>query len=188
MIKKELRKEYLKKRKALSEKVYLSSCHKIKTLFFEEFAIERNATVHVFLPITKKREIDTWPIIRELWARGVNVVVPKTNFDTMELAHYQLTSQSIVEKNYWGIEEPIGEKQVDPSTIDIVLVPLLIFDKQGHRVGYGKGFYDKFLAACLPETKKIGMSIFPPIGSIADVHQFDIPLYGCITPRDIIIF
>ena len=188
MNKKELRKEYLEKRKALSEDAYLTANQKIKSLFFEKFVLEPNANVHVFLPIVKKGEIDTWPIIHELWKRNVNVAVPKTNFETMELEHYQLTAQSKLERNHWGIEEPVAEKTVKPSDIDIVLVPLLTFDRQGHRVGYGKGFYDKFLEACRPDTIKIGLSIFPPISSIDDVHKFDVSLNHCIIPDNNFIF
>ncbi len=188
MNKKELRKKYLKKRKALSEDDYLTANQKIKYLLFEKFVIEPNAMVHVFLPIVKKGELDTWPIIHELWKRNVEVVVPKTNFETMVLEHYRLTRQSTLERNHWGIEEPIGEKIVAPADIDFIIVPLLTFDKQGHRVGYGKGFYDRFLAGCRPEAIKIGLSIFPPIDSIDDIHELDIPLNYGITPSEVLLF
>ncbi len=188
MNKRELRQKYLKKRKALSEDAYLTANQKIKFLFFEKFVIEPNATVHVFLPIVENKEVDTWPIIHELWKRNINVVVPKTNFETMELEHYELTYETKLEKNSWGIEEPVAGRVVEPREIDIILVPLLAFDKKGHRVGYGKGFYDKFLATCCPETKRIGLSIFSPIDGINDLHELDISLNSCITPGAVIPF
>jgi 5-formyltetrahydrofolate cyclo-ligase len=69
-----------------------------------------------------------------------------------------------------------------------VLVPLLIFDRQGHRVGYGKGFYDRFLRRCGPETRRIGISLFDGIDKISDVHSSDETLHQCITPEAIITF
>ena len=70
----------------------------------------------------------------------------------------------------------------------MVLVPLLGFDERGHRVGYGKGFYDRFLAECNPKIQKIGLSLFEPVAQIDDTSDFDIPLDACITPNRIWYF
>jgi 5-formyltetrahydrofolate cyclo-ligase len=70
----------------------------------------------------------------------------------------------------------------------VVFVPLLAFDKQGNRVGYGKGFYDRFLANCKPETIKIGLSFFEVENEIADVFNNDIELDYCVTPNKIYTF
>ena len=74
------------------------------------------------------------------------------------------------------------------SMIDVVFVPLLAFDTNGNRVGYGKGFYDKFLSQCQPETIKIGLSFFEAEEEIADVYQDDIRLDYCVTPNKIYDF
>ena len=75
-----------------------------------------------------------------------------------------------------------------PAEIDLVFVPLLAFDKKGFRVGYGKGFYDKWLAGCRPDCIKVGFSYFEPVESIDDRHEFDVPLNLCITPHNVYVF
>jgi 5-formyltetrahydrofolate cyclo-ligase len=74
-----------------------------------------------------------------------------------------------------GLEVPV-------SKIDVVFVPLLAFDKNGNRVGYGKGFYDNFLAKCREDVIKIGLSFFEPEEIIDDVFKTDIRLDYCVTP------
>jgi 5-formyltetrahydrofolate cyclo-ligase len=88
----------------------------------------------------------------------------------------------------WGITEPVEGELIDAKSIDISFVPLLIFDMKGNRVGYGKGYYDKFLAICRKDMIKIGFSYFEPIDEIEDVNTFDIPLNYCITPERIYEF
>ena len=70
----------------------------------------------------------------------------------------------------------------------MVFVPLLAFDKKGHRVGYGKGFYDKFLSECKPDAIKIGLSFFEPEELITDVFESDVKLDYCVTPNSIHAF
>jgi 5-formyltetrahydrofolate cyclo-ligase len=88
-------------------------------------------------------------------------------------------------ENHWKILEPVSNLQFPVSQIDLVLIPLLCFDKKGYRVGYGKGYYDRFLADCRPDVLKIGLSIFEPIEQIKDVDAYDIRLDFCITPNKI---
>jgi len=82
----------------------------------------------------------------------------------------------------WGIPEPVGKEIWLPDTIDLILVPLLVADAKGHRVGYGGGYYDRFLAKTRNDSLKIGIGFFEIIDSIADTADFDVPLDGCITP------
>ena len=70
----------------------------------------------------------------------------------------------------------------------MILVPLLAYDLQGNRVGYGKGFYDRFLAKCNANVQKVGLSYFEPLDSIGDAESFDIKLNSCISPEKIWIF
>ena len=76
----------------------------------------------------------------------------------------------------FGIPEPIEETIIKDEAIDLVLTPLVVCDKQGHRVGYGKGFYDKFFSQCRPSVQKIGVGFFPPVEVISDVHEGDVEL------------
>lgn len=79
--------------------------------------------------------------------------------------------------------EPDKGLILDPRQIDLVLMPLLIFDVKGNRVGYGKGFYDRYLSQCRQDILKIGLSYLPAINRIEDVDPFDIPLDYCATPE-----
>jgi 5-formyltetrahydrofolate cyclo-ligase len=90
--------------------------------------------------------------------------------------------------NSWGITEPESGELVSPKCLDMVLVPLLVFDKQGKRVGYGKGFYDRFLSQCRSNVLKVGLSYFKPIEKIGDADTYDIPLDICVTPDEIWYF
>ena len=91
-------------------------------------------------------------------------------------------------ENFFGIAEPAGGNKISPKEIDLVLVPLLAFDQKGYRVGYGKGFYDKFLSECRMDVIKIGLSFFEAEEQIADINQFDISLNYCVTPKRIYDF
>ena len=86
------------------------------------------------------------------------------------------------------IHEPAHNESVASSEIDLILVPLLCFDRRGYRVGYGKGFYDKLLNRCRADILKIGVSFFPQVEKIIDVHEFDAKLDFCVTPESIVNF
>jgi 5-formyltetrahydrofolate cyclo-ligase len=85
-------------------------------------------------------------------------------------------------ENAWGIREPAGDEPIDAAEIDMVLVPLLCFDKRSHRVGYGKGYYDRFLSKCRPDCLKIGLSFFPPVEAILRIGSRDIALDHFVLP------
>ena len=90
--------------------------------------------------------------------------------------------------NEWGIKEPLKEAYISPENIDAVVVPLLCFDTIGHRVGYGKGYYDRFLERCSKEVKTIGLSYFESVDKITDVEATDVPLDIVVTPKNIYRF
>ena len=93
-----------------------------------------------------------------------------------------------VNTNKWGIKEPLSEAYISPENIDTVVVPLLCFDTAGHRVGFGKGYYDRFLERCSKEVKTVGLSYFEPVDNITDVETTDVPLDIVITPKNIYRF
>jgi 5-formyltetrahydrofolate cyclo-ligase len=90
--------------------------------------------------------------------------------------------------NEYGIDEPVNGTEGIPQEIDMVFVPLLAFDNRGYRVGYGKGYYDRFLRTCSPDVLKIGFSFFEAEPEIGDVNEYDIPLDICITPGKVYTF
>ncbi|MEP7142172.1 MAG: 5-formyltetrahydrofolate cyclo-ligase [Ferruginibacter sp.] len=84
--------------------------------------------------------------------------------------------------NKYGIEEPVDGVDMYRTEIDLVIVPLLYFDKKGNRVGYGKGYYDRFLKQCRKDCIKIGFSYFDPVDLVDDINKFDVKLNYGITP------
>lgn len=190
MQKQDLRREFLQKRKALTETEVEGFSRKIHDWFFRSIPVHAYATIHTFLPIKRNNEIDTWLIINTLQKDfATDIVIPKSH-DDGTMSHYLLTKDTVFEENKWKIPEPISNIQAErrphpSSSIDLVLIPLLCFDKKGYRVGYGKGYYDRFLAECRPDVMKIGLSIFEPVEQIKDVDAYDIRLDYCITPNKI---
>ena len=188
MKKSELRKHYLFKRKAISTEEMATKSQQITDLFFQKFDLSAINYLHIFLPIIKQNEINTYLIIRKLQKEysKINLVIPKIIPAKSELEHY-LFDEINLSENAWGILEPSGENQekILSQHIDLVIIPLLIFDKNGNRVGYGKGFYDRFLQQCKPEMLKIGICLEDPIEKIEDVNEFDVKMDFCITPYKI---
>ena len=187
MSKQDLRKEFLQKRKALAETEVDVFSKQIHDWFFRNIPVHAYATIHTFLPIKRNNEIDTYLIINTLRKDfATDIVIPRSHEDGT-MSHYLLTKDTVFEENKWKISEPspVGSLQSSVFNIDLVLIPLLCFDKKGFRVGYGKGYYDRFLAECRPNVLKIGLSIFEPIDEISDVTAFDVQMDYCITPNKI---
>ena len=191
MIKSQLRKYYLSKRKAISAEEIVIKSQQITDLFFQKFDLLKVENIHIFLPIIKHNEINTWLIIRRLQQESpkMAILIPKIIPENFEIENFLFDEKKLI-VNPWGILEPSGENQdkIEPEKIDLVIIPLLIFDKNGNRVGYGKGFYDRFLQQCNPKTLKIGMCLEEPIEMIEDVNEFDIKMDFCITPIKIYKF
>lgn len=181
MTKSELRKIYLQKRLSLSEAEYLQLSQRLCEQFFFCIDVSFVKVLHIFLPIEKKNEPNTWLIIDRIRREFPNVrlSVPKTN-GTMENFYFEGLHQ--LENNAWGIPEPRQGIPTPIEKIDLVLVPLLAFDQRGHRVGYGKGYYDRFLAESNSDCRKIGLSFFEPVENINDITKDDVPLTECVTP------
>ena len=143
---------------------------------------------HLFLTIEEQKEINTEYILQVLAGKDKEIVISKSDFATLGMTHFLLTDNTKIKKNEYNIPEPVDGLEVPESKIDVVFVPLLAYDKQGNRVGYGKGFYDNFLSKCKPETIKIGLSFFPPEDKIDDVFESDVKLNFCVTPEGFLNF
>ena len=187
MNKKELRIKYKALRNQLSEndveEMSLAIANKVLTL-----PIWEKTYFHIFLPIIEQKEVNTEFILHLLSGKDKETVVSKCDFETRHLVHFLLTDNTKIKKNEYNISEPINGLEVPTNKIDVVFVPLLAFDNAGHRVGYGKGFYDKFLTECKPETIKIGLSFFEAEEIIEDIFENDVKLDYCVTPNTIYRF
>ncbi|MFN3639639.1 MAG: 5-formyltetrahydrofolate cyclo-ligase [Flavobacterium sp.] len=138
---------------------------------------------HVFLSIERLKEVDTEPILALLMGKNKTIYISKTNLDTYQMTPVVLEDTTRIELNPWGIPEPVNGQEVDPKILDVILVPLVGFDLQGNRVGYGKGFYDRFLERTRMDALKIGLCWLPPVESITDVSPQDIKMDGVVTPE-----
>ena len=192
MTKAELRSGFRQKRQALSEAEWQNRCEAISTLFFKTFSSMPVSVIGTFLPIESQKEVNTWLIIRRLWQEfpQIRVAAPVTDLVAGTLENYEITPGTSFTKNRYNIPEPPPNSSsiIHRSSVDIVFVPLLAFDKTGNRVGYGGGFYDRFLAECRPDCLKIGLSLFAPVERIDDVYEGDIPLNFCVMPDQVWTF
>lgn len=184
MDKKGLRKIFLKERTLLSEEDRSRANGKIMERF-RQLNWKGVEYVHLFLPITEKGEIDTLSLID--WLRlehpEVQILVPRANFSNGTMEHIVYTESTVLESSNYGIPEPKDGVSVPSEKVDRVFIPLVCFDEKGYRVGYGKGFYDRFLAECRPNAEKIGLSFFKAVQAISDIHEKDIKLDACICPE-----
>ena len=185
MLKKDLRKIYLEKRMTLSKDEVNFLSERIFDKFILQFNVIENQKVSIFLPISKFNEINTLEFIKFLWSKKVNVFIPK--IIDKDLISIKFTSETILIQNSWGILEPLSN-QNEETVFDYVITPLLYCDSFGNRVGYGKGFYDKFFQTINSDAKKIGVNYFAPTDIIDDISELDVKLDYLITPDEILSF
>ncbi|MCX2478478.1 5-formyltetrahydrofolate cyclo-ligase [Pedobacter sp. MC2016-15] len=186
MTKAEIRKQETARRKALTfeQVIYLSE----KLLLqFTRLNFKDVNTIHLFLPIEEKNEPDTFLFIKWLKANfpAIKIIVPKADFRTSLLTHHPYQGEEELQKSLFNILEPVLDEQYT-GKIDMVLVPLLAFDSRGYRVGYGKGFYDRFMEGL--DALKVGISLFENVDIIADTHENDVKLDLCLSPDKIYDF
>ena len=184
----ELRKIYLERRKALSDTEVALLSDKIIKNIMKYFDWEKIQNIHTFLPMNSQKEVDVWGLIRWIFSEwnDKNIFIPKINKN--ELQTCILTPNTILESNQWGILEPVEEAITENINYDIIITPLLYVDFQGNRIGYGKGYYDKFFAKINSDAIKVGVSFFPPNETILDVSKNDVPLDYLVTPEEIVSF
>jgi 5-formyltetrahydrofolate cyclo-ligase len=187
MTKSEIRSKYQSQRDKLSQENIdeLSIQIANKSL---ELDIWNKTYYHLFLPIANKKEINTEYILQILQGKDKEIVLPRSNFETNEMTNILLTDNTRIKVNNYGIPEPINGLEVPSKTIEVVFIPLLAFDSKGHRIGYGKGFYDRFLSQCNPDVVKIGLSFFTIELTDFESLDTDMPLDYCVTPQKIFQF
>jgi 5-formyltetrahydrofolate cyclo-ligase len=189
MTKKELRTIYKQKRKELDERSLLR-LNDMLLISFQQWPMPILQSVLSYWPIQHHQEPDV-----ELMARFLEFKIPelKLCYPRMDATQIKLEAILVDEdtafsSNQLGIMEPETGTIYPAKELDLVFVPLLAFDQLGYRVGYGKGYYDRFLIECKPDTIKLGFSFFEPVERITDTDQFDVPLNYCITPQHIYEF
>ncbi|WP_378186207.1 5-formyltetrahydrofolate cyclo-ligase [Aquimarina sp. W85] len=187
MTKSALRSKYKRLRSQLDEETIQSKSLVLANRLLS-LPIWDYTTYHLFLSIKEQKEIDTEFILHILQGKDKNIVVPKSDFNTRTLKNYLLTDNTLLKTNSYNIPEPVDGVQIKSDQIEVVFVPLLAFDIKGNRIGYGKGFYDRFLATCDNKVLKIGLSFFDAEKELIDIENSDIRLDYCVTPDKTYMF
>jgi 5-formyltetrahydrofolate cyclo-ligase len=187
MTKTEIRKDILQKRMNLTSETIIQNSESIKLLLIKNFNFT-NQNIHIYLPIIKKKEIDTFPIINFYKKNNCTIVLSKSNFSNSTLTNYIWDDYTELVENEYGILEPINGEEINVNEIKIVLIPLLSFDIKGNRLGYGKGFYDRFLKQLPVDSIKIGLSHFESNEELLPIDKHDIGLDYCVSPTKVYSF
>ena len=187
MTKTELRKFYLNERLSISDQDLAQLNWDICDNFFSQIDLRQIKVIHSFITMENTKEPDTWMIINRLQKNfaGIRISIPKINIESLSIENFYYENPEQLKVNSWGIREPQYGEPTPTAEIDIVLVPMLIADQFGHRVGYGKGFYDKFLATCKGSCIPVGLCFYEPVLRIDDINEWDMPLKYCVTPRQV---
>lgn len=187
MDKNTLRKVYLEKRKFLSEAEYERRNQLLYHRMIEFQEIHQFHSIHTFIPIKKNKEPDTFPFIQYLWSKehDVDVITAISDLNNPILNHVKITEDTTFLENKWGIPEPQGCDSYPIDNIECVLVPMVVGSKNGHRIGYGKGYYDRFLQKCKSSTKFVGITMSPLLENDVYASEYDIPMHSMITPFEI---
>ena len=189
MNKKELRKIFNEKRNQFSH-VQKEKLDDLILIQFQRLHLPDYSFLLSFWPMDGRNEINTHPLTDFLMFQnpGLQLAYPVTDFSTHEMKAVAVNDDTKFKENKYAILEPLSGDIINPGEIDVILMPLLAFDKQGHRVGYGKGFYDRYLSKCRDTVIKIGLSYFDPVEEIKDVSGHDIKMDYCVTPNEIFEF
>lgn len=186
MQKKELRNIYRQKRQAISENEKMK-LDDLLLIQFQHMSFDHVDTLFTYWPMPHTAEPDTLLFTRYLLHMIPNLHVAYPVIDTLSISMQAVLvhEETVYHINTYGTTEPKEGVVIAPDKIDIVFIPMLVCDQYGNRVGFGKGYYDRYLKQCREDVLKIGFSYFEPIDKVDDAHEFDVPLNYCVTPERI---
>ncbi len=189
MLKRDVRKLFKQKRAGITP-LQKRKWDDLILIQFQTIELPFLSTVLSFYSIEENNEVDSFNIIDYLHFKNpsMQVAYPRMNVANTTMQAIVAAADEAFQANEFGITEPVGNDVVKPIEIDLVLVPMLAFDKKGHRVGYGKGYYDRFLNECSNDCLKVGVCYFEAVEAIDDAAEFDVPLDFCITPEKVYVF
>lgn len=184
MRKADLRKKYLERRLQLTPAQVQGFSEAVTAQFFSAFKPRKSQIIHIFLPMNKFNELNTRLIIDECWSKGMCIFVPRINGNQLESVEFCRDSEIV--QHPWGLSEPTGLSS--GVQFDFVLVPMLYCDPKGQRIGYGKGFYDRFFSSLNYKVPKIGLNMFSPDEIIDDAVATDVAMDYLVTPYEVLSF
>ncbi|MFT6867162.1 MAG: 5-formyltetrahydrofolate cyclo-ligase [Cyclobacteriaceae bacterium] len=180
-----IRKGTLYNRRMLSPEVWTDRVTRVQELILNFIKEKKVTCCHVFLPIARNKEFDSWDLVKKLNDHGIEVQLSVSDFATFKMNHFIYHRDLRFESNKFDIPEPVGGKAADISKVEMILIPLLASDKKGNRIGYGKGFYDRLLSDLLSKPLKVGVNLAPLFDHFPFSEDHDIKLDFCITPNQI---
>ena len=181
-----VRKGTLFNRKMLAEDVWQDRCERVRQNSLKLVTDLDVLRIHLFLPIRKNQEIDTWPLLNALRTSGRQVVLSRTDFESRRMTHYWYSEKTKIQEDSFGIPTPMEGEVADFSNVELVFIPLLAADRSGNRVGYGKGFYDQLLSESMTKPVKAGLSISPPFDEFPFAEAHDVRLDYLVTHQEIL--
>ena len=191
MIKSNLRHIYKERRQQLTN-TQLATLDDLLLIQFQKLPVDIPALIMTYTPIARWNEFDPQEITDYCYFKNPEqqLFYPLiTDVEAVSTMMPVLVSDAtIFELSAFGFSQPVNGIEVSTEDIDLVIVPLLAFDEKGYRVGYGKGYYDRFLKKCRKDVIKVGFSYFEPVDAIQDINVYDVPLDYCITHEKIYIF
>ena len=183
--KEELRRRLRLQRKGISEADFIQWSRQIIESLKEQEEYRRAQTIHSYVSMNKRREVNTHPLIQEMIGAGKTVVVPQTQFEDSSLHHFKLASFDDLIENKWGVLEPLEGGRVSAEELDLVIVPMVGGDRRKHRIGYGGGFYDRFLSRV--RCPKIGLCFEQNVVEELPTESFDVALDKIISEEQIVV-
>ena len=189
MTKEQLRTVYTEKRNAITASKR-AMWEDMILIQFQKLDIEIPSLIMTYAVYEKMHEFDPQPITDYCYFKNPSQVLfyPVIHPHPRIMQSVVVNDDTLFAPNKYGIPEPVNALPMFPEEIDLVIVPLLAYDVKGHRVGYGKGHYDRFLKQCKDDVIKIGFSFFEPLSAIEDTTRQDVKLDYCISPHRIYSF
>jgi 5-formyltetrahydrofolate cyclo-ligase len=188
MTKAALRKIYKQKRADINSKDKLR-LDDLMLLQFQNFDFDGIETVLSYWPMAQEPNTHLYTGYLRYMIPTLQLAYPVVNSNTETMQAVAINEDTIYAPNTYGIMEPKDKSTIiNPINVQLILVPLLAYNIKGYRVGYGKGYYDKFIAHCANNVVLMAFSYFEPENLISDINPFDIPLNFCITPHTIYEF
>lgn len=183
-----IRELYKKMRIELSDKQRMRM-DDLMLINFQQLPIDIPALIMTYAPIAKFGEFDPLPVTDYCYFKNpAQALFYPLITSEKEMICVVVDDNTTFVPSKFGVDEPVDGLNMFPEEIDLVLVPLLAFDANGYRVGYGKGYYDRFLKKCREDVIKVGFSYFEPVAAITDITAYDVKLDYCITPQQIYCF
>ncbi|WP_035807071.1 5-formyltetrahydrofolate cyclo-ligase [Lunatimonas lonarensis] len=182
--KKRIRREYKQKRAMLGQEQRKQLCADLSDQAVAFLSGRQEIQhIHVFLPIERLLEIDTGLLINRLFLEGKKLYTSVTDFDRQTMQTVLLAPDMKWKKDQQGISipDPLVYEE-DEHLIDLVFVPLLAFDLEGYRIGYGMGYYDRFFSRIPQSVWRVGLSYFEP-ERLLPREPHDVPLHACVMPN-----